>query len=121
MQRPNRINPTQVLRQIRISPKQTGSKKPYQVIKEDIFEMIGRRKLNMGDFGMCIYLRGKARRYGNPFKLSNTTMMKELHQSEYQLRKLRQRLQVKGLIKYDTGTGKGWTTYTMLDSVMAQR
>ena len=98
--------------------RRTGHKDPYQVLKEDIYEITKRRELKMDEFGLAVYLRGKAKRYGNPFKLKNNTITGELNQSEWIIRKIRARLQIKGLIKYNIGIGKAWTEYTMLDSLM---
>ena len=55
-----------------------GERNPYQVIKEDIYEMVRRRDMGFDEFGLAIYLRGKACRYGNPFKLTNHTIYDEL-------------------------------------------
>jgi len=100
------------------NPRRSGHKEPYHILKEDIYEMARRRKMRLDELMLAVYLRGKAKRYGNPFKLSNGTITHELAQSEWIIRKVRARLQTKGLIKYNVGTGKLWTEYHMLDTVM---
>ena len=72
----------------------------------------------MDEFGLAVYLRGKARRFGNPFRLSNKTIYYELASTREIVDKVKSRLQIKGIIKYNAGIGKTWTEYTMLDSVM---
>ena len=101
-----------------LNPNRNGEKHPYHVIKEDIYEMGRRRKMKLDELMFAVYLRGKGCRFGNPFKLSNATLVQELGQSEWIIRKLRATLQLKGIIKYNEGTGKRWTEYSMLDTVM---
>jgi hypothetical protein len=91
----------------------------YQKLHEDIYDMMKRRKMGWCELGFAIYLRGKALRFGNPFFVSNNGIILETGTSEFILRRLRDLLQVKGVIKYDIGNGKRHpTTYYMLDSVM---
>ena len=91
----------------------------YQVIKEDIYEICKRRKLKLDELALSIYLRGKALRFGNPFYLTNKTICSELNITLKILRKVKSRLQTKGIIEYDNGQGnRHWTKYVMLDTVI---
>ena len=104
---------------IHTNPKRSGHKAPYQVIKEDIYEMARRRNMSLEELMLSIYLRGKSCRYGNPFKLTNTTIYHELNTTKRIITPLKKSLQTKGILKYNKGDGKGhWTEYIMLDSVM---
>ena len=91
----------------------------YQLIKEDIYEIIKLRKIKLDAFALIIYLRGKALQYGNPFYLSNKTICKELNITERIFNKIKKSLQEKGLLKYTQGNGfSHWTQYTLLDSII---
>ncbi|MBM4240589.1 MAG: hypothetical protein FJ150_02790 [Euryarchaeota archaeon] len=95
--------------------------KNYQFLKnEDFYEIIRRRKLKLDEVGFAIYLRGKYCYKGkNPFPLSDNYIQEELGVSLKVLSKLKKRLQLKGVIKYDTFHGRGKATfYTMLDTIM---
>lgn len=92
----------------------------YQRLPEDFYEIIRRRKLRVDQVGFAIYLRGKSCRFGNPFKLSNSIICYELNITEKVLRRLRDTLQTKGILKYDSGIGKKYTIYSMIDSLMIQ-
>ena len=98
--------------------RRTGSKEPYHVLKEDFYDMVKRRQLKISEVGFSIYLKGKAKRFGNPFKLADKTIYEELGTTRKVISKLKARLQLKGIIKYNAGIGKVWTEYTLLDSIM---
>ncbi len=102
----------------RNNPKKTGHKDPYQVLKLSIYEITRRRKMKLGDMMIAVYLRGRSCQYGNPFKLSNKIICYDLNISEKTLRRIRLRLQTKGVISFDAGIGKNYTRYEMLDTVM---
>lgn len=93
----------------------------YQVLKEGFYDVCRRRKLKLDEVALAIYLRGKYCFFRTPvFYLPDKQIYKELNTTRRVLDKVRKRLQVKGLIKYDPGDGRGNTTgYTMIDSVMA--
>ncbi len=100
----------------------SGSKEPYQVLREDFYELIRRRKLGLDECALAIYLRGKACQYSNPFRLANKTIYHELGTTRRIIDPLKHKLQIKGVIKYNSGLGTGnWTIYTMLDSVMVHK
>ena len=101
--------------------KRTGNKEPYQVIKENIYEMARLRKMRLDELMFAVYLRGKSCRYGNPFKLNNSAIYYELATTREIVDKIKARLQLKGVIKYAAGTGKAWTEYTMIDSVLIHK
>jgi len=93
----------------------------YQVLKENFYEVCRRRELKLDEVALAIYLRGKYCFFRAPvFYLSDKQIYEELNTSRRVLDKVRKRLQIKGLIKYNPGDGRGNTTsYTMIDSVMA--
>ena len=103
------------------NPIRSGSRNPYQVIKEDIYGMARRRQMKLDELMFAVYLRGKSCRYGNPFRLANTTIYNDLATTRKITDKLKARLQLKGVIKYNSGLGTKWTEYTMLDSVMVHK
>lgn len=104
------------------NPKKSGHKNPYQVIKEDLYEMVRRRKMTLQELALAIYLRGKSCRFGNPFKLNNSTIYKELATTKRIVTPLKEKLQLKGVIKFNSGNGTGnWTEYTMIDSMMVHQ
>lgn len=87
---------------------------------EDFYEIIRRRRLKLDEVGLAIYLRGKYCYKGiNPFPLSNPYICNELGITKKVLTKLRRKLQLKGVIKFDSYEGRGHITlYTMLDTIM---
>lgn len=93
----------------------------YQVLKESFYEVCRRRKLKLDEIALAVYLRGKYCFFRTPvFYLPDKQIYEELNTTRRVLDKVRKRLQVKGLIKYNPGDGRGNTTnYTMIDSVMA--
>ncbi len=104
------------------NPLRSGEKSPYQVLKEDFYEMIRQREMTFAEFGLAIYLRGKACRFGNPFFLSNETIFNELRTTKRIFLPLRKKLRIKGVIKYNVGCGIGKITqYSMMDSVMIHK
>lgn len=106
----------------RRNPNRSGEKNPYQVIREDFYEIMRRRELSLKELGFAIYLRGKACRYTNPFKLADKTIFTELGTTRRIVDPIRRSLQLKGVIKYNSGLGTGhWTEYTMIDSVMIHK
>ena len=88
----------------------------YQKLKEGIYEICKRRKLKLDELAFSIYLRGKSQHYGNPFYLTNKTIYMELNTTREIIDKIKARLQLKGVIKYDAGIGRNYTTYYMLDT-----
>ena len=74
--------------------------------------------MKLADMMLAVYLRGRSCQFGNPFKLSNKVICYDLNISEQVLRRIRKRLQVKGVISFDAGEGKAFTTYQMLDTLM---
>ena len=91
----------------------------YQKLPEDFYEIIRRRKLKADEALFAIYLRGKYCRFGNPFYSTDKVICYELNFSYKVLSKIRKRLQIKGVIKYDSFHGRGRATiYTMLDTYM---
>jgi hypothetical protein len=83
--------------------------------------MLQRRNMKLDELALAIYLRGKSGRFGNPYPQADKYTCKELNISKKILRKLRRKLQEKGVIKYDTSLGRGKATvYTMLDTIMAE-
>ena len=108
------------IRSIEERPRKSGPCKLE--LREDFYEIIQRRKLSLSECGLCIYLRGKSCRFGNPFKLANKTLYKELNTTRRIVDPLKASLQLKGVIKYNSGIGTGnHTEYTMLDSVMIHK
>lgn len=106
----------------RRNPLRSGEKHPYQVLKEDFYEMVRHREMGFDELGLAIYLRGKACRFGNPFRLANQIIYEELKTTKRIFLPLRRKLKLKGIIKYNSGDGKGhWTQYTMIDSVMVHK
>lgn len=93
----------------------------YQKVYEDLYEITRRRKLKLEELALAIYLRGKYCRFGNHFYQSDTATCYELNITPKILRKVRSELQIKGLIKFDAGQGRGKATvYTVLDQLIAQ-
>ena len=88
----------------------------YQNIQEDIYEICRRRKLKLDELALAIYLRGKSLRFGNPFYLTHRTIYKELNTSRKIIDKIKDRLQLKGVIKYNPGVGRLYTEYHILDT-----
>jgi hypothetical protein len=86
---------------------------------ENSMDMVRRRKLTWAEIGFAIYLRAKSKRFGNPFFLSDKHITQETSLSAKTFHKLRDRLQVKGVIKFDSFHGRGLCTrYTALDTFM---
>ncbi len=106
----------------RNNSKKTGHKEPYQILYESFYDIIKRRKLTFAEWGFAIYLRGKSCRYTNPFKLADNTIYDELGTTRRIIDPLKRKLQLKGIIKYNSGKGAGnWTEYTMIDSTMIHK
>ena len=98
-----------------------GNVNGYQVLKEDFYVTCKKVNLRLDDIALAVYLRGKSCRFGNPFRLNNSTICKELNTTERILRRIRKRLQDKSLIRFNQGDGKIYTEYTMLDIVMVPK
>jgi hypothetical protein len=82
-------------------------------------DMVRRRKLSWAEIGFAIYIRAKSKRFGNPFYLTDDSITQETGLSAKTFRKLRERLQVKGVISYDSFHGRGKSTiYTCVDNFM---
>ena len=86
---------------------------------EDFYDIVRRRKLSPSQVALAVYLRGKYCRFNqNPFYLTDSVICKEYNISKQRLRRLKKALQLKGLIKFDSGIGRGVATeYTMLDTL----
>lgn len=86
---------------------------------ENSMDMVRRRKLSWAEIGFAIYLRAKSKRFGNPFFLSDKYITKETALTTKTFHRLRDKLQLKGVIKYDSYHGRGLCTqYTALDTFM---
>ena len=98
-------------------------KKPefQTVYSGDFYNMMRRCHLKLNEAFFAIYLRGKYCYFNKPvFPLSDKYICNEINIDRDQLRKLRERLQDKRIIEYDTFRGRGKVTiYKMLDVVMA--
>lgn len=95
--------------------------RPYQKVYEDIYEIARRRDLKLAELALAIYLRGKYCRFGNSFYQSDEFTCHELNITPKVLTKVRARLQIKGLIKFNSGNGRGnATVYTILEQLIAQ-
>lgn len=88
----------------------------YQRLENNFFDIMKRRGLDAAEAFFVIYFRGKALRYGTPFKLSNKKIQEETGLSEYTIRLYRIKLQIKGIFKFDVGSGHQWTEYTIIDN-----
>jgi len=86
---------------------------------ENSMDMVRRRRLSWAEIGFAIYLRAKSKRFGNPFYLSDTHITKEAALTAKTFHRLRDKLQIKGVIKYDSFHGRGkCTMYECIDSFM---
>ena len=97
-------------------------KRPYQTIYEDLYEITRRRDLKLDELALFIYLRSKYCHFGkrNPFYHSDARTCFELNITPKVLSKVRKRVQLKGLIKFDSGCGRGRATlYCILDQLHA--
>ena len=97
-------------------------KRPYQTLYEDLYEITRRRELKLDELALFIYLRSKYCHFGkrNPFYHSDTRTCYELSITPKVLSKVRKRVQLKGLIKFDSGCGRGKATlYYILDQLHA--
>ncbi len=94
-----------------------GKIRPYHNLKEDWYDICKDRQLKLDEIAVAVYLRGKSCRYGNPFRLANKTIYKQLHSTRRIIDKVKYRLKMKGVLKFKAGVGKDWTEYTMLDSI----
>jgi hypothetical protein len=96
--------------------------KHYLKIHEiGLYRMIKRRKMKLDETMLATYLRGKFVRFNkNPFELADKVIKDELNISRDTLRRIRENLQIKGLIEYEPGDGhKRKTLYFMLDTYMS--
>ena len=97
-------------------------RRPYQTIYEDLYEITRRRDLKLEELALFIYLRSKYCHFGkrNPFYHSDARTCFELNITPKTLSKVRKRVQLKGLIKFDSGCGRGKATlYCILDQLHA--
>ena len=96
--------------------------KRYLKIHEvGLYSMAKDRNLKLDEMMLSVYLRGKFLRFNmNPFYLKDSIVIDELNISRNTLRRIRNILKTKALIKFTPGLGvKNHTTYTMLDTYMA--
>jgi len=93
--------------------------KGYQFLENDFFSLCKTRKIGATPMLLYIYLRGLYCRFQKPnFFASDKTIREDLSISQSTLARVREFLQTRGVIKYQSGKGANLTTYTMLGTVL---
>ena len=93
--------------------------KGYQFLENDFFELCATRKIRRIPMLLYVYLRGLYCRFQKPnFFWDDKTTRKHLGITQTTLASAKSYLQERGLLKYQSGTGRTPTQYTMLGTAL---
>ena len=93
--------------------------KGYQFLENDFFALCEIRKINKVPMLLYIYLRGLYCRFQKPnFFWDDKTTRKHLGITQTTLASAKCYLQERGLLRYQSGTGRTPTQYSMLGTVL---
>ena len=93
--------------------------KGYQFLENDFFELCKTRKIHRLPMLLYIYLRGFYCRFQRPlFYWDDKTARLHLGITQTTLSTARNYLQERGLLRYQSGSGRTPTQYTMLGTVL---